>query len=86
MSCVLKAIADAPRRTILRSLRAGALPAAALVELTQVAEPGLAEHLRVLRRAGLLRERRGEGGPSYLLERERVHELAVRLRTVVAEG
>ena len=87
MPCALKAIAESPRRAILRSLRFGALPRTDLAEeLAHVPEPSLAEHLRVLRRAGLLHERRGAGGPSYLLARGRVHELAVRLRTVVAEG
>jgi DNA-binding transcriptional ArsR family regulator len=86
MSCVLKAIADAPRRTILRSLRTGALPAGTLGELAHVPEGALAEHLRVLQRAGLLSERRDPAGPRYLLERERVHQLALRLRTVVTEA
>ena len=87
MACVLKAIAESPRRAILRSLRFGSLPAVDLAdELAHLPEPSLAEHLRVLRRARLLRERRGVGGLDYLLESERVHELAARLRTVVAEG
>ena len=82
MSCPLKAIADPPRRTILRSLRSGALEARELGELTAVSRSGLAEHLRVLRGAGLLREERKGGPPSYRLERERLRDLALRLRSV----
>ena len=82
MSCPLKAIAESPRRTILRSLGGGALPAGDLGALAAMPERGLAEHLRVLRRAGLLREQRGIGSPSYRLERDRLHELAERLRAV----
>ena len=82
MSCPLKAIADPPRRTILRSLRSGALPVRELGELATVSPTVLAEHLRVLRRAGLLREERQAGPTSYRLEHERLRDLALRLRTV----
>jgi DNA-binding transcriptional ArsR family regulator len=84
MSCVLKAIADAPRRTILRSLLDGALPAEVLGQRANLPQPALAEHLRVLRRAGLLSERRGQDGTRYRLERERFRQLASQLRAVVA--
>lgn len=82
MSCPLKALAAPPRRAILRALRAGALPAGDLGTLAAVPGESLVEHVRVLQRAGLLREQRSGGAPSYRLERERVHELAARLRAV----
>ena len=82
MSCPLKAIAESPRRTILRSLGGGAMLAGDLGTLAAMPKQGLAEHLRVLRRAGLLREQQGGGSPSYRLERDRLHELAERLRAV----
>ena len=82
MSCPLKALADPPRRTILRSLRSGELREPDLGALTAMSGTGLAEHLRVLRVAGLLREERRGGRPSYRLERERLRDLALRLRSV----
>jgi DNA-binding transcriptional ArsR family regulator len=85
MDCALKAIADPRRRAILRSLRGGSLSAEALDTLRAAQGDGLVEQLRVLRRAGLLRELPGREGVRYALAADRLHELAVFLRTVVAE-
>jgi DNA-binding transcriptional ArsR family regulator len=86
MTCVLKAIADPTRRTMLRSFSVAAeLPASDFD--TAPLEPVVRRHLRVLRRAGLLVEQpRGAGSPSYRLERARLRELATFLRSLVDEA
>jgi DNA-binding transcriptional ArsR family regulator len=87
MSCALKVLVDPARRSILQSLRGGALGLETLDGLRVAERTALAEHLRALRRAGLLREQRDERGSGvrYALAQERVHELAVFLRAVVRE-
>ena len=86
MACVLKAIADPTRRTMLRSFSAAADLPASGAEAARL-EPVVRRHRHVLRRAGLLVERpRGAGPPGYRLERARLQELATFLRSIVDEA
>jgi DNA-binding transcriptional ArsR family regulator len=56
---VLEALADPRRRRILELVRAAELPAGAIAaEFGDVTRPAISQHLRVLREAGLLAERR----------------------------
>ena len=64
------AIADPTRRAILDRLHAGSAPVAELAAGFTISRPAVSRHLRVLRDARLVRERRGgEDG------RQRVYEL-----------
>jgi DNA-binding transcriptional ArsR family regulator len=59
MQATIEAIADPRRREILRLIRAAELPAGAIAaHFGDVSRPAISQHLRVLREAGLLRERR----------------------------
>src|SRR3712207_8542740 len=53
------AVADPTRRAILDRLRAGNAPVAALAAGFAMSRPAVSKHLRVLRDARLVRERRG---------------------------
>jgi DNA-binding transcriptional ArsR family regulator len=55
---VFRAIADPTRRAILDRLRAGAAPVNALASDFAQTRPAISKHLRVLRRARLVREHR----------------------------
>jgi DNA-binding transcriptional ArsR family regulator len=55
---VFSAIADPTRRAILDSLRAGERSAGAIAGDYRVSRPAISKHLRVLREAGLVHERR----------------------------
>ena len=57
-SHVFGAIADPIRRGILDVLRAGERSAGDIADRFPVSRPAVSRHLRVLRRAGLVRERR----------------------------
>ena len=57
-TAVFRAISDPTRRDILDHLRAGELAAGELAQRFSVSRPAIAKHVRVLRNAGLLRERR----------------------------
>jgi DNA-binding transcriptional ArsR family regulator len=64
------AIADPTRRAILDQLRAGEAPVAQLAAGFAMTRPAVSRHLRVLRDARLVRERRGgEDG------RQRIYQL-----------
>jgi DNA-binding transcriptional ArsR family regulator len=64
---VYRAIADPTRRAILDRLRAGGAPVNALAADFEQSRPAISKHLRVLRKARLVREQR--------LGRERIYEL-----------
>jgi DNA-binding transcriptional ArsR family regulator len=55
---VFAAIADPTRRAILDLLRDESLPAGAIADCFPVSRPAISKHLRVLREAGLVDERR----------------------------
>ena len=67
---VYRAIADPTRRAILDRLRAGPAPVNALAFDFQQTRPAISKHLRVLREASLVSERRSG--------RERVYQLQPR--------
>jgi DNA-binding transcriptional ArsR family regulator len=54
----LAALADPTRRTVLETLRHGPLAVGELAAGLPVSRPAVSQHLRVLKRAGLVRERR----------------------------
>jgi DNA-binding transcriptional ArsR family regulator len=55
---VLVALADPTRRELYRSLRRGDRTVSELATLTQISQPATSQHLRVLRTADLVTERR----------------------------
>lgn len=59
MQRALEAIADPRRRDILELVRVAELPAGAIAQrFSDVSRPAISQHLRVLKDAGLLEERR----------------------------
>jgi DNA-binding transcriptional ArsR family regulator len=59
MQETIEAIAEPRRREILRLVRTGELPAGTIAaHFGDVSRPAISQHLRVLREAGLLSERR----------------------------
>ncbi len=52
------ALADPTRRSVFELLRGGARPVGELAEELPVSRPAVSQHLRVLKDAGLVRERR----------------------------
>ena len=54
----ITALADPTRRTVLERLRRGPQPVSELARGLPVSRPAVSQHLRVLKDAGLVRERR----------------------------
>ena len=71
----LTALADPTRRSILEQLRFGEQPAGELGRGLPMTQPAVSKHLRVLREAGLVRERRAGTRRIYAVERRALAEL-----------
>ncbi|MDA0256752.1 MAG: metalloregulator ArsR/SmtB family transcription factor [Chloroflexi bacterium] len=72
---VLHALAEPRRRAILRLIGDRELPAGEIARRFEVTRPAISQHLRVLREAGLVEERRDGTRRLYRARRERVEEL-----------
>jgi DNA-binding transcriptional ArsR family regulator len=72
---VLAAIADPTRRSILERLRTGELPAGEVGRDLPMSQPAVSKHLRILREAGLVRERRAGTRRIYALDQAGLAEL-----------
>ena len=73
---VFLAVADPTRLAILDRLRRGPSPVNELASGFRVSRPAISKHLRILRVARLVRERREGRQRIYQLEPERIQEIA----------
>jgi DNA-binding transcriptional ArsR family regulator len=67
---IFGALADPTRRAVLDLLRQGSQPAGQIAEAFPVSRPAISKHLRVLRRAHLVSERRNGRHRFYYLNPE----------------
>jgi DNA-binding transcriptional ArsR family regulator len=75
MQAALEAIAEPRRRAILRLVRDEELPAGEIASQFEVTRPAISQHLRVLRGAGLVSERRDGTRRLYRARPEALAEL-----------
>jgi DNA-binding transcriptional ArsR family regulator len=73
---VFMAVSDPTRRAILDRLRHGSAPVNELASGFRMSRPAVSKHLRVLRSARLVRERREGRNRIYQLEPERIQDVA----------
>ena len=73
---VFAALANPARREVLRLLLDGPMAAGDLAERFTMARPSLSEHLRVLREAGLVTERRQGRNRVYTLDAAPLEEVS----------
>jgi DNA-binding transcriptional ArsR family regulator len=71
----LRALADGRRREILRLVRSEELPAGEIAAHFAVTRPAISQHLRVLKEAGLVSERRDGTRRLYRARPDTVEEL-----------
>jgi DNA-binding transcriptional ArsR family regulator len=76
VTSVFSAVADPTRRAILDLLRERERSAGDLASRFSVSRPAISRHVRVLRSAGLVHERREAQSRLYSLEPERLAEIA----------
>jgi DNA-binding transcriptional ArsR family regulator len=72
---VLEALADPTRREIFERLRQGESPVGQLAEGMPVSRPAVSQHLKVLKEAGLVTERKDGTRRFYSVDREGLAEL-----------
>src|ERR671932_950993 len=75
MDVALRALADRRRREILRLVRSEELPAGEIAAHFAVTRPAISQHLRVLKEAGLVTERREGTRRLYRARPETVEDL-----------
>jgi DNA-binding transcriptional ArsR family regulator len=75
MEAVAAAIADPTRRRVLELVRDRELPAGEIAGEFRISRPAVSKHLRVLREAGLVRERRDGRLHLYRADPEPLQEL-----------
>ena len=71
----MAALADPTRRAIFERLREGPRPVGELARDLPVSRPAVSQHLRVLKEAGLVSERKDGARRMYRIEPEAVAEL-----------
>lgn len=77
MQTAFEALAEPRRRKILELVRDQELPAGEIaVNFTDVSRPAISQHLKVLREAGLVNERRAGTSRLYSVRREGLSELS----------
>ncbi len=74
-SDVLEALADPTRREIFEKLRTGESPVGKLAEDMPVSRPAVSQHLKVLKDAGLVTERKEGTRRYYMVDRAGLAEL-----------
>jgi DNA-binding transcriptional ArsR family regulator len=73
---IFRAVADSTRRAMLDLLADGDLPVMELAGCFKMTLPAVSQHLRVLRQAGLVTERRFGRQRIYTLQAEPLREIA----------
>lgn len=71
----IAALADPTRRAVFESLRSGPKPVVEIARGLPVSRPAVSQHLRVLREAGLVRERREGTRHFYSVDSEGLAEI-----------
>lgn len=75
LQAVLEAVADPHRRRILELVRSEELPAGVIAEHFDISRPAVSQHLRVLKAAGLVSDRRTGTFRYYRARPEGLREL-----------
>lgn len=75
MEAAIKAIAEPRRREILRLVWSAELPAGEIASHFEVTRPAISQHLRVLKSAGLVSERREGTRRLYRARQETLEEV-----------
>jgi len=83
---VFDALAQPKRREILRQLAGGELSAGEVASHFSVTQPAISQHLRVLKQAGLISERRDGARRLYSVRAEGLADLHSFLADVMPDG
>jgi len=86
MGCKFKAISDERRRTILRILSRGDMSAGDIARKFNISQPTVSNHLKILREAGLIEEKKVKQNRIYSLNREELREVIDTLKEIARDS
>lgn len=82
----LKALADENRLKILQMLLNGDWCVGALAQHLGISKPAVSQHLRVLRKAGLVKGEKRGYWTHYVVEREAMNRIAEQIQAMSSDG
>jgi DNA-binding transcriptional ArsR family regulator len=85
MGCCFKAIGDEKRRKILSILAKRSATAGEIARRFKISQPTVSNHLRILKEAGLIRERKVAQSRIYYLNRSRLRKVINSLENILKE-
>lgn len=85
MGCCYKAISDERRRKILLILGKGNATAGEIAKKFKISQPTISNHLKILKEAGLIKEKRVAQSRIYSLNKERLNKVISSLTDIVTD-
>ncbi len=85
MGCAFKAISDERRRTILKILGKSDASAGEIASKFNISQPTVSNHLKILKEAGLINERKIKQNRFYSLNRAELGKVIDAIRELMGE-
>jgi len=85
MGCCFKAIGDDTRRRILEILGKGSATAGDIAHQFQISQPTVSNHLKILKEAGLIKERKVAQNRIYSLDRSELQKVISSLEEIIKQ-
>ncbi len=86
MGCPYKAIADDTRRKILELLSQGETAAGDIANKFDISKPAISNHLKILKEADIVNERKLRQNRLYSLNKEEINEMKYFLDKLTVKG
>ncbi|TDJ08976.1 MAG: ArsR family transcriptional regulator [Deltaproteobacteria bacterium] len=83
MGCCFKAIGDERRRKILTILGKGSATAGNIANKFKISQPTISNHLKILREAGLIKEKKVAQNRIYSLNKDRLKKVISTLSEII---
>lgn len=83
MGCCFKAIGDERRRKILTILSKGSATAGNIANKFKISQPTISNHLKILREAGLIKEKKVAQKRIYSLNKNRLKKVIATLSEII---
>lgn len=85
MGCAFKAISDERRRTILKILGKGDVSAGEIAGKFNISQPTVSNHLKILKEAGLISEKKIKQNRIYSLNRSELRKIIERIEELIGQ-
>jgi DNA-binding transcriptional ArsR family regulator len=85
MGCAFKAISDERRRTILKILGKSDTSAGEIASKFNISQPTVSNHLKILKEAGLISEKKIKQNRIYSLNRSELRKIIERIEELIGQ-